>query len=85
MNLARFTEIHLDPRSVLGHPTVDVGHRQLEAVWAKACHDVERELLVVDFDLAVLVERIDEAALTAPLQLPQADVIVRCGCLVAVD
>jgi hypothetical protein len=36
MNLARLTEIHLDPRWVLGHPTVDVGHRQLEAVWAKA-------------------------------------------------
>lgn len=40
MNLARFTEIHLDPRWVLGHPTVDVGHRQLEAVWVKARHDV---------------------------------------------
>jgi hypothetical protein len=32
MNLARFTEIHLDPRWVVGHLTVDVGHRQLEAV-----------------------------------------------------
>jgi hypothetical protein len=74
MNLARFTEIHLDPRWVLGHQRSTSATASSNRL-GEARHDVELGLHVGDFDLAVLVEHVDEAALSARPQLAAG----RCG------